>query len=392
MSSDQDQPAQLDDRTFRRVLAFFALILVVLVGVVVASLRNLSQSIATSDWVNHTHALISELDALQPRLAAAEGELSRYVVTSDPRDHAAAQDKFADLGEGLDVINALIAGSPAEREAFAPIAALLARRAESASQIIRLKKAGDQEELKKVLADDSAEVENRDLARRIEKFRERQSELLSERDRASFLQAQMTRWTVLSGVALDFLLLCGAAWLVRDALAARRLTNRLLKQSNEELEAKVRQRTTELSAANALLTAQNLEERWSKQALEHQNRYNLLIIDSIADAVFVVTKLTNISRMNPAAVHVTGFEPVDLVDRPLSRVVQLVGHDPAKATFDPIARTLVDGHELRDKAAVIVAKNGQTTPVRLNVFPLRDRDKVVGGVVILEPAAPASHD
>src|SRR6478735_1988245 len=144
MSSDTPPPPPpFGDRTFRRVLIFFTLILVVLVGVVVATLQNLNRSVATSDWVNHTHALITELDSLQPSLAGAEGELARYLLTSDQRDHATYQEKFADLGESVDVINALIAGNAEEKEQFAPIAALLARRADLATQTIRLAKSGD---------------------------------------------------------------------------------------------------------------------------------------------------------------------------------------------------------------------------------------------------------
>jgi CHASE3 domain sensor protein len=387
MSSDPAHLTDSDHRNFRRVLAFFLLILVVLVGVVVASLRNLNRSIATADWVNHTHALITELDSLQPLLAAAEGDLSRYLLTSDQRDHVDYQDKFAQLGESLNVINALIADTPGEKTLFAPIAAVLTRRAELANRIAQLKKAGDIDALKQLLADDAESGDRRELARSVEKFRERQAELLSERDRLSYIQAETTRWTVLSGVVLDFLLLCGAAWLIRDDLAARRRATRLLEQTNEELEAKVRQRTAELSDTNAKLVLQNIEDRWAHQALEHQNRYNLLIIDSISDAVFVITKLMNISRMNPAAVHLTGFEPVDLVDRPLSRVLRLEGHDPAQTTYDPLARTLVDGHELRAKPAVLTTKPGQPVRVLLSIFPLRDGDKVVGGVVVIETPA-----
>jgi PAS domain S-box-containing protein len=146
-----------------------------------------------------------------------------------------------------------------------------------------------------------------------------------------------------------------------------------------------------LSATNAQLAAQSLEDRWSKQALEHQNRYNLLIIDSISDAVFVVTRLLNVSRLNPAAIHLTGLEPVELIDKPLTRVVSLDSlNDPAKPAFDPLARTLAEGHELRGKAGILTTKSGQSVPVRLSFYPLRDRDKVVGGVVILQVYAPAS--
>ena len=385
MSTDPGTPPPQDNRTFQRVLIFFVLILAVMVAIVVATLSNLNRSIATSDWVNHTHALITELDALQPSLAAAEGELNRYLLTADPRDHTAYQEKFADLGERVAVINALIANAPGEQEQFKTIAELLARRAELASRIANLKKAGETAALQQLLGDEAIRSEQRDLQRRVEKMRETQTNLLSERDRASFQQAQTTRWTALGGVAFEFLLLCGAAWLIRDDLAMRREAARLLQLTNEQLESKVRQRTAELTASNEKLVTQNLEDRWAKQALEHQNRYNLLIIDSISDAVFVVTKLMNVSRMNPAAVHLTGSEPSHLIDKPIASFLRLestTGH--ATPGFDPLVRTLIEGHELRQQAAVLTTKAGAVLPVRLNVFPLRDRDKVVGGVVVLQ--------
>lgn len=391
MSTDPSLPALADARTLRRILACFALIAAVLVAVVVASLRNLQRSIATSDWVNHTHALISEIDALQPTLIAAEGELSRYLVSGDPRDHTAYQDKFAELGERVDVASALVTSSAAESMQFTAIASLLSQRAARASALSKLKKAGDADALAQALAADAENRDHRELNRLIEKFREYQAGLLAERDRASFLQAQTTRWTVLGGLALDLLLLAGAGWLIRDDLSARRRAALLLAQTNDQLEAKVRERTAELTASNAKLAAQNLEERWAKQAVEHQNRYNLLIIDSIADAVFVVTKLMNISRMNPAAIHLTGHEPAEVVDRPIGRLLWLAHEGgPTRPTFDPLARTLVEGHELRDKAAFVATKGGHSVPVRLSVFPLRDRDKVVGGVVVLQVQPNAS--
>src|SRR6186713_564099 len=98
MSSDTPTSPPTADRAYRRVVFCFALVLVVLVGVLVVSWRNLNRSVATSDWVNHTHALINEIDALQPLLASAHGQLTRYLLTSDPRDQAAYQENFADVG------------------------------------------------------------------------------------------------------------------------------------------------------------------------------------------------------------------------------------------------------------------------------------------------------
>jgi CHASE3 domain sensor protein len=384
MSTDPGPSLSRDNRTLRNVLLFFALILAVLVGVVVVSLRNLNRAIATSDWVNHTHALITEVDALHPTLLAAEGDLSKYLLTSDPRDLTGYQEKFSDLGEHVNVVTALVAGAPEEQKLLTPVTELLTRRAEHAKRVSTLKQSGDNAALQQLLAEDGARSELRELERRVERFRERQTELLSARDRASFQQAQTTRWTVLGGLGLDLLLLCGAAWLIRDDLAARRQAARLMQQTNEQLEEKVRARTAEIAATNAKLLAQNIEDRWAKQAIEHQNRYNLLIIDSISDSVFVVTKLMNVSRMNPAAVHLTGYEPSGLIDKPLGGILNMNNGSGPAPTFDPLARALTEGHELSNQPASVLTKGGQSTPVRLNVFPLRDRDKVVGGVVILK--------
>ena len=127
-------------------------------------------------------------------------------------------------------------------------------------------------------------------------------------------------------------------------------------------------------------------------ALEHQVHYNQLIINSINDSVFVLTKSLNISRVNPAVSHLTGWEPTELINLPLSRIVQLLP-DPAAGAVpltDPVARALKEGHDLRHRAATIEDKRGARKHVRFTLFPLRDRDKVVGGVAILEemPLAP----
>jgi len=108
-----------------------------------------------------------------------------------------------------------------------------------------------------------------------------------------------------------------------------------------------------------------------------------LIINSINDLVLVITKATNISRVNPAVVRLTGHETHELIHVPFSSFARVSGEGTA-AMLDPIAQAMNDGHDLRDQSAVIVDKLGREIHVRMALFPLRDRDKVVGGVVILQ--------
>ena len=156
-------------------------------------------------------------------------------------------------------------------------------------------------------------------------------------------------------------------------------------KKNRALESEVKQKAQEIGLANEKLILENLERRWINQALEHQARYNQVIIDSMNDLVFVLTKAMNISRINPAVVRRTGFEPRELINSPLSLFVRLSEEalGSKQTLLDPLTQALREGHDLRDQAAVIQNKLGRLTPVRLTLFPLRDRDKVVGGVIIL---------
>jgi PAS domain S-box-containing protein len=163
-------------------------------------------------------------------------------------------------------------------------------------------------------------------------------------------------------------------------------------KTNRALELKVQEHAANLAAANEKLTSEVFERRWANQALEHQLRYNLLIIDSISEAVFVLTKVMNISRINPAVVHLTGFEARDLVNLPLSRFLRL-GSETGRLA-DPLSQALKEGRDLRDQPATVTDRNGNSLAVRLSLYPLRDQDKVVGGVAILQtadqPPRPAS--
>ncbi len=228
-----------------------------------------------------------------------------------------------------------------------------------------------------------------EVRRATDKLNEEETALLETRDRESFRQARTIRWTVWAGVAIDLLLLAGCAWVIADDIRARRAAAQVLETANAQLEAKVTERTADLAAANRQLSTDLLERDWANQALEHQVRYNQVIINAVADLAFVLTKALNISRINPAVIQLTGREALELVNQPLASVAQLADPpgDTGPALADPMARALTDGYDLRDQPAVIADKLGRKIPGRLSLFPLRDQNKVIGGVAIFHVVA-----
>ncbi len=383
----------MKDLIEKRIIALFLLVLTLLVGVTVAALRNIQSSAVSSDWVNQTHALISETEGVFSSLNAGDAALRSYLLAVDERDRAAARRSFSEAVEHLDLAKALAGSGTKQQAEIIQLYPLVARRVDFARDAINLRQQKGLEAVRKLIATDAGSM--LEIQHHLESIKEQCEELLRARDKASYLQAQNTRWTVFTGVGINILVLAFLFFLIRDDLASRRKAAAVLSEANQKLDATVKARTVELAATNDALAQENLEQRWANQALDHQLRYNQLIINSIDDLVFVISKALNVSRINPAVTRGTGFESQELVGAPLHRVLR---HPEAQNSVEPvkfekILSCLKDGRDLLDAPGILCLKDGRKMAIAFNVFPLRDRDKIVGGVLtikIREPQTPAS--
>jgi CHASE3 domain sensor protein len=382
----------MKDRTVQRILGFFVLIFAVVVYVAVDSVRNINRSMSASDWVNHTHEVILEVNGALSDIRSADAAVLSYVVTGDARAKAECKEVFADLDEQLGVARDDTRREPAQHDEIVQLISLATARADFDRAVIAARKSNDMEAVRALLTGDAGVGATHEIQALVVRITSEEMALLAERDHASYDQAQTSRVTVWAGVALDFVLFAGVAWLIWSDIVARRRAAAALQEANEQLENRVRERTAELAAANETLRSENLERRWANQTLEHQLKYNQLIINSINDLVFVLTKSMNISRINPAVVHLVGLEAHELVNRPLSCVVRLDSGaaGPGSPLVDSLSLALTEGRDLRDQPALVEDKRGQKIPARLTIFPLRDRDKVVGGIVVVQVAPKAN--
>ena len=369
----------------QRVIGLFLLMVAILFFVALSAVKNIHETIKSNDWVNKTHEVLDQANAILSSLHAGDSAFRTYLLTGDGRDQGAYRSAYSEMVEHVVQAKALTAHGD-EQELLngqiLDLENLISNRIDYTRTIVQARAQGGLEATRQLMIA-HPDVESLDRIKRlVSNINTQEKSLLKTRDQDSHIKALSTRMTVYTGVAVNFILLVIVIWLLRDDLAARRQAALALEDANAQLEAKVLERTAELAKSNASLKQENLERKWSNQALDHQLRYSQLIINSIEELVFVISRALNISRINPAVSHNTAWEPQDLIAQSLDRVLQLKVEGSAEASEQhPITFAMRQGREIQDRDATLVTKSGKTERVRYSMVPLHDQDKVVGAVV-----------
>lgn len=378
----------MKDKTLRAIYLLFLVMGAIIVGIATFAIRAINRDAESADWVNQTHATIYELDGMMSEMQAGEGMLRTYALTGDARDFNECRSAYFAVLEHHSLAQALTRDKADVQAALAQMEATVEARLALADSLRTLVDARRTDEVRKTLQADAGAAATAEFKRTITRLRNRQFELLTERDRESYERAQTTRFVVGLGVVTNLLLFGAVAWLIRDTLATRRKLTETLEQANVVLEEKVKERTAELTASNRSLTRENLERKWTTFSQERQLRYNHAIVNTVSDLVFVLSKALNVTRLNPAVAHATGLAEEEILGKPIAQVLRLPAPEGGAPASDRLMRAVTEGRELTDYPAEVLDRNGNARKGVLSVVPLHDDNVVVGAVLVLRLLSP----
>ena len=117
------------------VLALFALVSAVLIAVVAIAVRNINRTESSNDWVNHTHAVIIEIDGVLGILHGGDGAMRTFAMTGDARDRAASRGAVSALSEHMEIAKALTRDEPVQNAQILAIETLANQRADLAQRV-----------------------------------------------------------------------------------------------------------------------------------------------------------------------------------------------------------------------------------------------------------------
>ncbi len=124
----------MKDNAVKRIIGLFLLVLAVLVFVAIISVHHIYRARVGSDWVNHTHAVILEGNAVVSYLHAGDAALRTYLLTHDARDQAPYRIAYSDMVEHLQTAEALTRDEPSQHEVFQQLENLVSNHVDSAGR------------------------------------------------------------------------------------------------------------------------------------------------------------------------------------------------------------------------------------------------------------------
>lgn len=153
-------------------------------------------------------------------------------------------------------------------------------------------------------------------------------------------------------------------------LTERKLAEDALRQANERLEARVQQRTAELTRANESLCREMAERKHVEEA-----RARLAaIVECSEDAIISKDLQGRITSWNAAAEQLFGYSADEVLGQPIDRIIP----PECQAEQTAIVQGLFQSQPINHIESVRLAADGRRFPVSLTISPVRD----AGGAIV----------
>ncbi|AEE45184.1 methyl-accepting chemotaxis protein [Cellulomonas fimi] len=186
----------------RRLVAGYAVALVLMTGIGVVSFVNTQALVTSSGWVEHTHEVLGETDAILSSLKDAETGQRGYLITgvdSYLAPYTAAREEVQDH---LDAVRGLTSDNPVQQDRLTELEPLVAAKFAEMQETIDVRDSQGFEAARAIVVSDEGKAVMDQIRGVLEDVRADEQALLEQRAQESAAAAGATKAVVVGGSAL----------------------------------------------------------------------------------------------------------------------------------------------------------------------------------------------
>jgi PAS domain S-box-containing protein len=355
-SATQPDDADLAS-TERKVRLGFAVALTCLAAVGMVSYLSVVRLNENAAWVEHTREVLNSLELLLATTTDSETAERGYVITGDQSYLEPYRQSAAVVDRQVRRLRELTADNRAQQQRLDLMLPLVVDRLANLRAVIELRSdQGFAAAQAAILAERGEQYHDR-IRRLIAQMEDAETSLLREREQRTRRSSTITKSVIIGGGFLACAFVGLAVFAIRRDFVGRARAERALRDANDRLELRVRQRTAELEKAaevHARLAA---------------------IVESSDDAVVSKTLDGIITSWNSGAETLFGYTASEAIGHPM-----LMLFPPERASEEPgILARIARGESVSHFETQRVRKDGSMVDVSVSISPIRNsRGEIVG--------------
>lgn len=130
-------------------------------------------------------------------------------------------------------------------------------------------------------------------------------------------------------------------------------------------------------------TLENLVDLRARELIERENDL-YITLNSIGDAVIATDLAGLITRMNPVAVKLTGWNFADAFGMPVAKIFRIINQRTRVVVACPIAEVLLSGENIElANDTTLISRDGIERQVADSAAPIRDAGGIIRGAVLV---------
>lgn len=294
----------------RRVLRGFSLAIIFSILVGLASLLSISRLESDGELVAHTNEIIGRLERVMSLANDVETAGRGYIVTEQENYLQPYLEARGELVSELNQLKALLADHALQTQRLPELERLVVARVKRIEALISIRNAGGFEAARNHMLEGVGKKLQDAIRHKVSDMQQTERQLLAERNR----QSDRSTWIAKLVVGLGCLLAVVTAFVARRLVvldyAGSRQAHAEVSDANTRLDARVAERTAELTAALAQLKLSDAAFR------------------NIQESIVIATPDCRIVAINPAFTKVTEYAEAEVLGQHM-RILQSGKHDPS---------------------------------------------------------------